>query len=417
MVHLHLHTSLGSRLDAIPTSEEYAKKAHKFGHKAMAVTDHGRMSAVYEHQQACLKYDIKPILGVEAYLVDELISLNDKDKRTRTKTNHAVLLAKNEIGYKNLLKLNYISMVDKDHYYYVNRITKEELFENKEGIIVGTACLGSKWNRLIIAGEIEEAEKLFKEFKDEFGEDFYAEVQLNEMTWEIEKAKEGQKTVNSYILQFAKKYDVMVYIGGDVHYLNPGEDQLQSISIAIRNKETMDALSWEIESRNLYYHNEDDYVRFNTEFGYNYDEELIHQWCDNSDKIADKCNYMIPERNKIYLPSLYIDDDAELVRRSREGLKNKFESPTKEYIDRLNHELEIIIRKGFSSYLLILEDVFEYVQEEDLWMGAGRGSGAGSLILFVLGITTIDPIKYDLLFERFMSDVRSIDMVYNYFGE
>jgi len=406
MTHLHLHTSLGSRLDAIPSSEEYAKKAHIFGHKAMAVTDHGRMSAVWDHQQACIRHGIKPILGVEAYLTDELITLNEKEKRMRMKTHHVVLLAKNEAGYKNLLKLNYISMADTDHFYYVNRITKEELFAHHEGIIVGTACLGSKWSRLITDGKIDEAEKLFVEFKEVFGEDFYAEIQLNEITGERDKAPEGQKTVNKHLLDFAEKHNVMIYIA-----------ELQTISIAIRNKETMDNVSWEIEAPTLFYHCEEDFIRFNKDFGYNYDEKLIHEWCDNSDKIADKCNYIMPERNKIYLPTIYIDDDAELIKRSREGLVEKFEKPTQEYTDRLNHELELIIRKGFSSYLLILEDIFHFVKDENLWMGPARGSGAGSLILYVLGITTIDPIKYGLFFERFVSDVRSIDFVVDYWNE
>lgn len=371
---LHIHTSMGSRLDAISSSYDYAKRASELGHTALAITDHGSMTGVFEHQKACDKYGIKPIFGVEAYIADNLINLNDKGKRQRDRNNHIVLLAKNEIGYKNLLKINYISMKDEEHFYYTNRITQEELFENSEGIIVGTACIGSKWGRLLREGKREEAAKLFEEFAVHFGEDFYAEVQLNELNYEMEETPLGQKSVNDFLIEQANKLGVPVVLTGDVHYLKPGQDQVQTISIAIKNKSTIDNLSFEIESKNLYYHDVQDYLRFNEEFGYNYPEEDIKKWAKNSRIIADKCNYRIPERTRMYMPSITEDDDLALVKESVAALNKMFDNnPPKEYRDRMMKELEVLLRKGFSSYVLVLKEMIDFVLSEGYMTAPGRG--------------------------------------------
>lgn len=415
---LHIHTDLGSLLDAIASSEDYAKKAHSLGHTSLAITDHGRMTGVYAHQQACDKYGIKPIFGVESYLVDNLVSLNEKDKRVRDKTNHLILLAKNETGYKNLLRLNYISMNDDEHFYYTNRITQQELFQYGDGLMVGTACLGSKWGRLLRDGKEDDAVKLYLEFLDRFKDDFYTEVQLNELTYEMDHLKEGQKSVNDFLIDLANKHGVPIVLTGDVHYAEKGQDELQTISIAIRNKDTIDNLTFEIESKHLYYHKKNDYFTFNKDFGYNYSEDKISEWTSNTQVVADKCNYRIPERRRMFIPSLTDNDEEVLVEASRKALQEKFDNnPPKEYEERLSHELEILIRKGFSSYVLILKDIVDFVLKEGFMVAPGRGSAAGSLVLYLLGITSIDPIEHGLLFERFLSDQRSPDLVPQYFSE
>ena len=415
---LHIHTTMGSLLDSISSSYDYAQKAKEMGHTSLAITDHGKMTGVYTHQQACDKYGIKPIFGVEAYLVDQLESFNDKGKRQRDKTNHLILLAKNEVGYKNLLRLNYISMSDDSHFYYTNRITQQELFEHSEGLMVGTACMGSKWARLLRDGKEEEATNLYLEFLNHFKDDFYTEVQLNELNYEMDYLPEGQKTVNDFLINLAEKNGVPIVLTGDVHYLTKGQDQIQTISIAIRNKTTIDNLNFEIESKHLYYHGEEDYLYFNKEFGYNYPSDKIMEWVNNTQLIADKCNYRIPERRKMYIPSVTENDDETLVELSRAALNQKFNnSPPEEYKKRMARELEVLLRKGFSSYVLILRDMINYVLSEKYMVGPARGSGAGSLVLFLLGVTRIDPIKYNLLFERFLSDARSPDSVPDYFGK
>lgn len=424
MVQLHIHNHVGSRLDGVASCEQYAERAYELGHKALACTDHGKLSAWWEHQQACKKFGVKPIFGVEGYVTENLITTEvkaGKEKRVRGRNYHVLLLAKNEAGYKNLLKLNYISMADTDHFYYVNRFTFDELFEHKEGLIATTGCMGSIFNRSALEGENEKAIKYLDKFHEEFGEDFYGEVQLNEFSKANSESGE-QELVNNFIIEECGKRSIPVYIGGDVHYLNPGEDWVQTLSIAIRNKDTIDNLTFELEGKHLYYHDVKDYIEFNEKFQYGYEKADIIKWASTSDTIADKCDYAIPERNKIYLPSTSEDDDATIIKKSRDGLLSYFgvsedEEVPRDYRERLKKELEIIIRKGFSSYILILEDIFRFTEENGYYRGPARGSAAGSLVCFALGITTLDPIKYNLLFERFMSEARSVDMVYNYFDE
>jgi DNA polymerase III subunit alpha len=401
--------------------EEYAQKAKSMGHKALAVTDHGKLTAFYEHQLACEKYGIKPIFGVEAYITEKLEVYNEKEKRLRTPNNHIILLAKNETGYKNLLYLNYLSHKDTEHFYYFNRISIDELFEYKDGLIVTTACMKSPFGEKILNDDLEGAELLFKRFKDEFGDDFYTEIQLNEFSKENEE-NNAQWKINTHLLEFSEKYDVKKIIGGDVHYLNKGDDKLQSISIAIRNKEALNDMSFEIESKNLYYHDVEDFVKFNKEFGYNYKNSDIIEWCHNTVEIADKCNYLMPKRKRMYLPKLTEDDDYLLIEKAKEGLVKKlkvdsYKEVPEEYKKRLNKEAELVIRKGFSSYMMILWDLFRHLKRVGVFRSSARGSAGGSLLAYSLDITTLDPIKYGLIFERFLSNERTVDYVYNYFGE
>lgn len=363
-----------SILDGVSSSDLYAKKASSYGHTSMAITDHGKMTGVYNHQGACDKYGIKPVFGVEMYLVDQLESFNDKEKRKRDRTNHLILLAKNEVGYKNLLYLNYLSMNDDKHFYYSNRILQKELFEKSEGIVVGTACMGSKWGRLLSEGREKEAEALYMEFLDHFKDDFYTEVQLNELNYEMPNLPQGQKTINDFLIDLADKNGVPVVLTGDVHYSEKGQDVVQTISIAIRDRTTIDDLSFEIESKRLYYHDVPDYIEFDKEFGYNYGEEKVRNWTSNTQIIADKCNYRIPERRKMFIPKLTKNDDEFLVRSCRGALNSLFNgSPPDEYKERLNRELEVLLRKGFSSYIMILKDMVDFVLSEGYMTGPGRG--------------------------------------------
>ena len=418
-VQLHLHTHLGSNLDGVSDPFDYAKLAKQKGHKALAVTDHGKMNAFFKHQQACLAEGIKPIFGVEAYVEFELERIDEKTgKRTRNENMHLILLAKNEIGYKNLLKLNYLSMSDEKHFYYRNHILIKEIFENKEGLIIGSGCGNSPFNKLFRNGDEEKADKLYKMFVDEFGDDFYTELHISELTSE----DYDQKAINEFELRMAKKYNRMIVLAGDVHYDLPGKDQVQNLAIAIRNKETIENLSFQIESKNLFYHDINDYKKFNKEWNYGYTDEQIEEWCDNTNKIADKINFLIPERSKIILPSISEDDDDLLIIKSKEGLSkrfkvNTFEECPEDYKERLLTELRVIIRKGMSSYIMVLEDIFRFADKESIMRGPGRGSASGSLVLYSLDLTTLDPIKYGLIFERFLSAERSPDVTYDWWSE
>lgn len=418
--HLHLHSALGSRLDAVSSSFDYAKKAKEYNHPAIATTDHGHLNNIYQHQQACLKGGIKPILGVEMYIAPDLITLVE-GKRKRTKDQHIILLVQNKIGYQNLLKINYISMSDDTHFYYSPRITIPELFELSEGLLCGTACIGSPFATLLKNSKEREAEKLFKQFLEIFKDRFYAEIQINELVDPMDELVKGQQTYNNWIIEKAKKYGVPIVITGDVHYAEPGMDKLQTLSIAIRDKTTIDKLTFELESKNLYYHDIPDYQKFNIEFNYKYTEEFILNCCNTTSYISDKIDFLIPERTKMILPNISDDDEMLLVQKAKEGLckyfNKSFEECPTEYKKRLIYELSVIIRKGFCNYLLILEDIFRFAKKEEITHGPGRGSAAGSLVVFCLGITTIDPIKFGLFFERFISQSRLPDYVYDYWSE
>ena len=423
MVQLHCHNQLGSRLDAIGDVEDYAKRAFEYKHPALAVTDHGRLTAIWEHQKACNKYGIKPILGVEMYLADELETTEAVDgKRIRTKNSHLILLASNKEGYQNLLKLNYLSMHDEKHFYYSPRITINELLDNSGGIVVGTGCFANPIITAFRQGRDEEAEKIFNDLLNIFKGRIYCEIQFNELCRKIDTLAEGQKTANELMIKLANKHGVPVVLTGDIHYLEKGQDKLQTLAIAIRDKATIDNIQFEFESKELYYHDVKDYIDFNARFGYNYPTDKIIEWTSNSDFIASKCNFQIPEREKIYLPKMTEDDDKELIIKGRTGLVkrfkvNKYEDVPIDYRKRLERELEIIIRKGFSSYFLIVEDITQFSIKEDIYGRIGRGSVGGSLLAYALDIHNLDPIHYGLLFERFLSESRSPDLVLDYFCE
>lgn len=426
-VQLHIHTHIGSQLDGVSDPNDYAKLAKEMGHPALAVTDHGKMNAFYQHQEACLKHGIKPIFGVEAYVEFELErteTKSGKTKRVRNENMHLVILVKNAVGYKNLLHLNYLSMSDDKHFYYRNHILIDEIFEHKEGLIIGSGCGNSPFNKLFRNGEEEKAEELYKRFVEEFGDDFYTELHMSELYDREGDDNYDQKKINDFELRMAEKYNRMVVLAGDVHYDLPGKDQIQTLAIAIRNRDTIENLTFEIESKNLYYHDVPDYKKFNKQWDYGYTDEQIEEWCSNTVKVADKCNFLIPERNRMILPTIGKDmdeDNETIVRKAREGLAKRFkceyDDVPKEYRDRLVTELQVILKKGMSSYILLLEDIFRFADRENIVRGPARGSGGGSLLLYALDVTTLDPIKYGLMFERFLSETRSPDVVYDYFGE
>lgn len=420
---LHIHTSKGSRLDGVSSCDDYAKVAKDLGHTHLAVTDHGSCASFWDLQVACNEHDLKPIFGLEAYVVPELVTTDKKtEKRIRTKNSHAILLAKNDIGYKNILKLNYISNSDTEHFFYKNRITRKELFKHSEGIICGTACLASEFAKALAVSD-DEFEKVFMEYYDAFGEDFYVEVQMNELTEaDPEKGLDiSQKDYNHNMINMAEKMGVPIVLTSDTHYATAEGFKIQTLSIMIAQKQTIKGNGFGsfIEAKNLFYHTLEDYKRFNTEFEYNYSDEELELWYHNSGKIAEKCTCILPERNKILLPEITEDDDSALVKDSMAGLKKKLgvkEIP-KEYKDRLIVELELLLRKGFASYSLILADMFAFLEKNDTFVGPARGSAGGSLVMYALGITKLDPMKFDLIFERFLSDSRCCDVVYDYFGE
>lgn len=421
---LHCHHASGSMLDSVVTSEELAKRASEFGHKYLSVTDHGRCSSWYEHSIACKKYGIKPVFGIEQYVVqdDGLVVYNDKGKRVRSKNNHIILLAKSPEGMRNISHLLYISMGDTEHFYYNNHNTFSELFKYSKDVICGTACMASPFANALKEGKEDRAEEIFKLFLDNFKENFYVELQLNELTHEIGDLKNGQKDINNFLSSLADKYGVPKVITGDVHYLMPEDYRIQDISLAMRERRTVNDAGFSLESKTLFYHDVKDYKFFNERFGYGLIDEQIEEYCNNAEYIASKCDGYIPERTKSIFPCVTNDDEYEVEKKSKENILKYFNTDNinnvpEEYRLRLEKELDILKRKGFGSYIMLLWDIFQYCENNNIPVGFGRGSGCGSLVLFLMGITKLDPIRYGLLFERFLAEERAQNCVVDYWSE
>ena len=368
MTHLHTH-SRGSIYDGISDVTELVDQAVLHGDKALAITDHGAMTELFKFQQYAKAKGIKPILGVEGYLVEELVTIENK-KRKRTHYNHIILLASNETGWKNLCHLNYIANIDEDHFYYKPRNTFEELFQYKEGIMVGSACMASVFSQCVLSGNEEKAEEWFKRFVDELGENFYAEIQLNEL-------KEDQKKYNDWIIKMAEKYNVLVVLTGDIHYATPDGAQTQRFIFNLRKDEDSEGDDT-YKCKSLFYQSVDDFKNFNKQWEYGYTDEQIEQWCANSDKIAERCNYTIPLGTGMKLPRVCFDEEDEFVKLSKEGLAKHFncsyEDCPEEYRKRLEMEMEVLLKKGAFRYMMTVSSLVSHTHEIGFLSGCSRGS-------------------------------------------
>lgn len=411
-VQCHLHTNY-STYDALNTPAQMIEQAKKHGHSACAITDHGVLGGTYAFQKAALAAGIKPLLGMEGYSAFNLVDMDTTGKkRIKTKNNHIILLAKNEAGWKSLLRLNYISNADEEHFYYKPRFTFEELFKYKEGLVVSTACIASPFANLLKENKFEEAEKLFDKFCLEFKDNLFAEVQLNEI--------EFQKDYNNWLISQANKKGIPIIITGDCHYMEPDGAAAQELMFQAR-KEDENEVGQTFACRSLYYHGIEDYHNFNKDWNYGYSDGQIDEWCSNTLLVADKINFLIPERTKMLLPRQAFDEDDTLTEKAVKGLCDYFgvkelKDCPKEYVDRLLFELKLLIKKGVARYFLVLQDVLSWCDENNISHGPGRGSACGSLVAMCLGITSkaIEPISNRLLFSRFISEDRLTDCYIDY---
>ncbi|HJX50142.1 MAG TPA: DNA polymerase III subunit alpha, partial [Candidatus Nanoarchaeia archaeon] len=393
-VQLHLHTFF-SILDGVASPEDYAKKAAAMGMKSLAITDHGNMCGILRFSNACKANGLKAIIGCEFY-VNNL----RKDTEIKSQNYHLILLAKNEIGYKNLLKLNYDAVTN--GYYYKPRTTDEMVFKYHEGIICMTACMGSNFNRLILDKKVSDAKVKLLQYKKVFGEDFYGELQFNEL--------KEQKEITTTLLKFCKNLGIKTVITGDCHYLNKGDDKIQDLQIMIeRRKRVSDENVFRFSVRHLYFHAPEDYIKFNEKFKYGIDKKEIIQAINNTNEVANKCDFVL-QPSEIQYPK-FLDDRGHQIDSSKILTKKCW---TKinwghfgiEYNERLKKELSVIVSKNFSDYFLIVEDLVKFAEKNNIAVGAGRGSAAGCLVSYLLGITRVDPLKFGLYFERFLNKDR-----------
>lgn len=387
--HLHVHTNY-SLLDGLAKIDLLIKRAKELNYDSLAITDHGNLYGAIEFYKLCKKNNIKPIIGVEAYLAPRTI--NDRVYRIDSKSYHLILLAKNYQGYKNLIKLMTIAHLD--GFYYKPRIDKHLLAQYSEGLIILSGCLNGEIVRLLLNNDYQQAKKIVYQYFDIVGkENFYLEIQ---------KHPNIQESLRVYPLlkKLAQETSAPLVATYDVHYIYKEDRDIHDVFLAIqtgKDIEEKDRLTMK-----------DDYFHLASQ------EEVFELFQDlpeaieNTQKIVAECNLDI-ELGKINPPLYQPPDnnsaDDYLKKLCYDKLKTK-NLNKKDYQQRLDCELEIIKKTGFSSYFLIVQDFVNWAKNNGIKVGPGRGSAAGSLVSYLLGITEIDPIKYGLIFERFLTPER-----------
>ncbi len=399
-VHLHVHSQY-SILDGACKIAELVAKAKEYGMPAVAVTDHGNMFGIKKFFNEATKIGIKPIIGVEAYVAEK--SRFEKDSPENRGGFHLILLAKNLTGYKNLMRM--ISYAHLEGMYYKPRIDKELLKQHREGLIVSSACLGGEIPHLILKGQIDKARDVALWYKDVFGDDFYLEL-MRHKTGDPDKDKDTfrkQEIVNQQLIKFSKELGIKLIATNDVHFLNKEDAQAHDILICLNTNKKCDD-----PSRKMIY--------TGREFFASPDEmwELfadVPEALENTLEIAEKVEEYDINRKPIMpvfeIPEEFENDYEYLRHITYEGAKERWGDPLPpEVVERLDFELETIKGMGFPSYFLIVWDFIRAAREIGVSVGPGRGSAAGSAVAYALKITNLDPIKYDLLFERFLNPDR-----------
>ena len=406
-VHLHVHSEF-SLLDGANRIKDLPVRAKELGMKAIALTDHGVMYGAVDFYKECKKNDIKPIIGCEVYVAPH--SRFDKEAGRDNGYNHLILLAKNKTGYQNLSKLVSLSFVE--GFYYKPRIDLEILEKYSEGLICLSACLAGSLSQAIIQGNMEKAEEIALWHKRVFKDDYYIEIQHNGLRQQI--------MINQKLIQLARKLDIPLVATNDAHYLKKEDSYFHEVLLCIQTGKRM---------------SDEDRMRFETqEFYIKSPEEMADYFSEfpdaieNTVKIAEKCNYdfefgvtKLPNYDVPEEYATHLDYFKDLCYK---GIKNRYgENPAEEVMSRLEYEISVIDKMGYVDYFLIVWDYINYAKSVGIPVGPGRGSGAGSIAAYAIGITDIDPLKYGLLFERFLNPERvsmpdfDVDFCYERRGE
>jgi DNA polymerase-3 subunit alpha len=389
-VHLHNHSHY-SLLDGLAKIPEMVDRVKELGMEAVALTDHGAMYGTIEFYKACLERGVKPIIGVEAYVAPR--RHDQKEPRVDANPYHLILLAENNKGYKNLLALTTIAHLD--GYYYKPRIDREIMKKYSEGLICLSGCMQGEVARYILAGNLEAAEKAAIEHREIYGKDnYFLELQHH-------PGFKEQETINREIRKLSKKLDIPLVVTRDSHYVSPGDREAHDILLCVQTGKTV---------------GDTDRMEMEGEISLCGPDELAEAFSDeqqamtNTVEIARRCKVEIT-LGKTYLPHFPLPEgktsESYLAELCDLGVKFRYgEKPPKEVMDRLKFELGVISRMGYESYFLIIHDFISWSKDQGILIGPGRGSAAGSVVAYVLKITDIDPIKYDLLFERFLNPER-----------
>lgn len=387
--HLHLHTEY-SLLDGACRIEPLVLRAKELGMTSLAITDHGNMYGAVDFYKTCKKHGIKPIIGCEVYVAPR--TRFDREKVLDKDYNHLILLCENEKGYKNLIKL--VSLSYTEGYYYKPRVDHDILEKYHEGLICLSACLAGEIPQAILERDYERAKNTALWYRDVFGEEnYFLELQDHGIK-EQKIVAEGIKRLNS-------ETGIPLVVTNDVHYIEKEDSKIQQVLICIATNHVIG------EDTGLEFHSQEFYLKSEEEMKQLFPE--LPEAVENTAKIAERCNFDF-EFGKTKLPYFEINEDIshfEYFRRlCYEGLEKRYTDPPQEYKDRLEYELETVNKMGYTDYYLIVADFVSFAKAQGIPVGPGRGSGAGSLAAYCMGITDLDPMKYNLLFERFLNPER-----------
>lgn len=387
---MHVHSEY-SLLDGACRIEPMLDKIKSMGQTGVAITDHGVMYGVIDFYKAAKKRNIKPVIGCEVYVAPR--SRFDKVHGIDSERYHLVLLCENNEGYKNLIKLVSESWVN--GFYTKPRVDRELLEKYHDGIIALSGCLAGEVSRALLRNDYEEAKRVAQWYSDVFGKDnYYIEIQNHSL--------EEQLRINPELIRLSEELDIPLVATNDAHYVNKDDARIQRVLLCIQTNHTL---------------GEDTGLEFGTNEFYLKDEsEMLEafaacpQAVENSAKIAERCNVEF-EFGKTKLPHFDVPDGYGHFEwfsyLCKKGMTQRYgENPPQEYVDRLNYELEVINKMGYVDYYLIVHDFIKHAKEKGIPVGPGRGSGAASICAYCIGITGIDPMKYNLLFERFLNPER-----------
>ena len=389
-VHLHVHSEY-SLLDGANRIKDLPVRAKELGMKSIAITDHGVMYGVIDFYKACKKEGIKPIIGCEVYVAPR--SRFDKEPNIDNKYNHLILLAKNNLGYKNLCKL--VSAGFTEGYYYKPRIDLEILEKYHEGLIALSGCLAGALSTSILDGNYEQAEKMAKWHKELFKDDYYIEIQANRL--------KEQALVNQKLVELSRKLEIPFVITNDAHYLKKEDSYNHEVLLCVQTGKKM------TDTDRMRFETDDFYIKSPEEI-----EEFfpnLKEGMENTVEIAEKCNVEF-EFGHTILPNYDVPEEYNshfdyLKKLCNDGINKRYgENITEKIKKRMEYELSVIEKMGYVDYFLIVWDFIHYAKSNGISVGPGRGSGAGSIVAYAIEITDIDPIKYNLLFERFLNPER-----------
>ena len=406
-VHLHVHSEY-SLLDGMCRIKDLPKRAKELGMEAIALTDHGVMFGCVTFFEECKKNGIKPIIGCEVYVAPR--GRKNKDAGIDDKYSHLILIAKNKEGYQNLIKL--VSLGFTDGYYYKPRIDLEILEQYKDGLICLSACLAGSINQAILNDDIEKAKEIALWHKNVFGEDYYLEIQNNGMAEQV--------MVNQKLIQLSRQLNIPLVATNDAHYLKKKDSYNHEILLCMQTGKRI---------------TDEDRMRFSVdEFYIKSPEEMIEYFSDvpeaieNTVKIANKCEFEfefgVTKLPNYDVPKEFATHEEYFEKLCWDGIHERYgEEISDEIKQRVEYELSVIIKMGYTDYYLIVWDFIHYAKTTGIPVGPGRGSGAGSIVAYAIGITDLDPIKYNLLFERFLNPERismpdfDVDFCYERRGE